>query len=124
MEDRPYTEGPVTDITFIKVKPGMFDAYMKWIATERKQLLDEEKKAGIIIDAKVYVSEARSPSDADIVLAVTFANMAALDGLDAREDAVVEKVFGSEKKSNEAAVDRGKMREVLGSQIIRELVIK
>jgi len=50
--------------------------------------------------------------------------MAALDGLDDRESAVVEKVFGSEKKSNEAAVDRQKMREVLGSQLIRELVIK
>jgi hypothetical protein len=124
MEDRPYTEGPVTELSFIKIKPGMFDAYMKWVATERKQLLDEEKKAGIIIDSKIYVSQARTPADADLVLAVTFQNMAALDGLDAREDAIMEKVFGSEQKSNAAAIDREKMREVLGTQLVRELVLK
>ena len=124
MEDRPYTEGPVTDITFIKVKPGMFDAYMKWIATERKQLLDEEIKAGIITGSKVYTCEAHNPSEADIVLAVTFANMAALDGLDAKESAIAEKIFGSRKKSNDAEIDRGKMRKILGTQLVREMILK
>ena len=124
MTDRPYTEGPVTVLSFIKIKPGMFDAYMKWVATDRKKLLDEEKKAGIIIDSRIYTSQARTPDDADLVLAATFANMAALDGLDDKEDAIVEKVFGSEQKSNDAAIDREKMRTVLGTQLIRELVLK
>src|SRR5208283_393382 len=30
MSDRPYTDGPVSDVTFIRTKPGMFDDYMKW----------------------------------------------------------------------------------------------
>jgi hypothetical protein len=124
MEDRPYTEGPVTEVSYIKVKPGMFDAYMKWLATERQRLINEEKKAGIILDSKIFTSMARCPSDPDIILTETFANMAALDGLDDKEAAIVEKVFGSEQKSNEAAIDREKMREVLGSQLIREMVLK
>jgi hypothetical protein len=124
MTDRPYTEGPVTVLSFIKIKPGMFDAYMKWVATDRKKLLDEEKKAGIIIDSKIFTTQARTPDEADLVVTETFANMAALDGLDDKEDAIIEKVFGSEQKSNDAAVDREKMRTVLGTQLIRELVLK
>jgi len=123
-EDRPYTEGPVTQITFIKVKPGMFLAYMKWVATDRKQLMDESKKEGLIIDSKIYQSQAHNPSEADIVLSVTFANMAALDGLTDREDALEEKLVGSVQKATDASIGREKMREVLGSQLIRELVLK
>ena len=28
---RPYTEGPVTDVQFIRVKPGHFDDYMAMV---------------------------------------------------------------------------------------------
>jgi hypothetical protein len=123
-ENRPYTEGPVTDVSFIKTKPGMFDEYMKWLATVRKQIVDEEKKAGIIIDAKIYTVEPRHPGDPDIILTVTYANMAALDGLTDKMDAVTEKVEGSVKKGNENAIDREKMREVLGSELIQEMIVK
>jgi hypothetical protein len=123
-EDRPYSDGPVTDVSFIRTKSGMFDEYMKWIATSRKQLMEEEKKAGIITDYKVYFVEPRNPGDPDIILCETFANMAAFDGLDDRLDAVTEKVEGSVKKSNEAAIDRDKLRTVLGSELIREMVLK
>jgi len=124
MENRPYKEGPVTEVSFVKTKPGMFDAYMKWVATTRKQMIDEEKKAGIIIESKVFTVEPRHPGDPDVILTETFANMATLDGLDDRLDPIMEKVAGSVQKSNEAAVDREKLREVLGSELIREMVLK
>jgi hypothetical protein len=123
-EPRSYTEGPVTEVTYIKIKSGMFDEYMKWVATDRKRLMDEYKKAGIILDSKVYGARARGPNDADLILAVTYKNMAALDGLDERTEAIDAKVMGSQKSANEAMISRDKMREVLGSDMIRELVLK
>ena len=39
-------------------------------------------------------------------------------------DALVKKVFGSLEKSDAASIDRGKMREELGGEIIQELVLK
>ncbi len=122
--DEPYTEGPVTEVSFIKVKPGMFEAYMKWVATERKQLMDEQKKAGIILDYKVYGAEAHNPNEADIILTITYKNMAALDNLGEKTEAIGNKVFGSQQKANEASISREQMRTVLGSQLIRELVLK
>jgi hypothetical protein len=122
--DQPYSEGTVTEVSFIKVKPGMFDAYMKWVATERKQLMDEQKKAGIIVDYHVYAAEAHNPQEADIILTVTYKNMAALDNLDDKTEAIGNKVFGSQQKANEGTISREQMRTVLGSQLIRELVLK
>jgi hypothetical protein len=123
-DDTPYSEGPVTEVTYIKVKSGMFDDYMKWLATDRKRLMDEYKKAGIILDSKVYGASARSPSEPDLILTVTYKNLAAMDNLEERTRAIDEKVVGSTKTANEGAISRDKMREVLGSEIIRELILK
>jgi hypothetical protein len=123
-EDRPYTDGPVTDVSFVKSKPGKFDEYMKWIATVWKQTNEEAKKAGILTDYRAYAIEARHPGDPDIILTVTYPNMAALDNLNDKYDAITEKVEGSVEKSNANAIDRESLREVLGSELIREMVIK
>ncbi len=123
-QDLPYTEGTVTEVTYIKIKPGMFDAYMKWLATDRKRLMDEYKKAGLILDTNVYSSVARSPHEADLILTVTYKNMGALDGLQAKQEAISSRIMGPRDKANEAAVGRESMREVLGSELIRELVLR
>ena len=123
-EDRPYKEGPVTDVAFIRTKPGKFDDYMKWVATVWKQSNEEAKKAGIIIGYRVSTSEPRSPSDPDLILEVTYPNMATFDGLTEKLDAVAEKVEGSVQKSNQNEIDRGSLRDVLGSVLTRELVLK
>src|SRR5271165_5960017 len=83
-DSKSYTEGQVTDVSSIRTKPGMFDTYMKWLDTTFKQLMEEEKKAGIIVDYAVYGAWPRSPHDPDLYLVITFKNMAALDGLDDR----------------------------------------
>ena len=37
-EDRPYKEGPVTEVSSIKVKPGKFDEYMAYLAGPYRDL--------------------------------------------------------------------------------------
>lgn len=124
-EPRPYVEGTVTEVTYIKIKPGMFDAYLRWVATDRKQLMEAYKKAGIILDYKVYATqETHTAMEPDIILTVVYKNMAALDGLDDRQDAAGASIMGTRQKAAEAAISREQMREVLGSRLIRELVLK
>jgi hypothetical protein len=120
---KPYKEGPVTQLSYIKIKPGRFDDYMKYLATSYKQLQEANKKAGLIIGYAVYSAQARTPHEADVILAVTFPNMAALDRID-EADAVAAKLLGSSDQQNKAFADRGAMREVLGGELIRELVLK
>lgn len=123
-EERPYTDGPVTNVSYIKIKPGMFDAYMKWIATERKALMEEYKKAGLILGWKVYSAQARNPHEPDLILTITYKNWAAFDNLDDKQDAIAERMQGSSDKRNQMTIGREQMREVLGADTIQELVIK
>jgi len=123
-EDRPYTDGPVSDVSFIKTKPGKFDDYAKWLDTVWKQTNEEAKKAGIVVGYNVYIVEPRHPGDPDIILSTTYPNFATLDGINDKLDAIAEKVEGSVQKSNQNGIDRGQLREVLGSELIQELVLK
>ena len=123
-DSKSYTEGTVTDVSSVRTKPGMFDAYMKWLDTTYKQLMEEEKKAGIIVDYAVYGAVPRSPHDPDLYLTVTFKNLAALDGLDDRLEPIERKVWATRDAANKADADRESMREILGSQLIRHLNLK
>lgn len=122
-EAKSYTEGVVTDVSFIRTKPGQFDNYMKFLAGPYKAEMEALKKAGIVTRYSVAQTEARSLDDYNLVLTVSYPNMAALDKTD-EADAISAKVLGSNDQQNKATMDRGAMRDVLGGRLVRELVLK
>jgi hypothetical protein len=123
-EDEPhYTEGPVTFVQEIAVEYGHFEEYMAWINSTWKPTMEATKKAGIIIDYKVFRSTPQSPDHPDIILWITYKNMAALDrGVE--EEAVAKKVICSTECQNKARVGRNEYRKVLRREYIRELIPK
>jgi len=122
--DRPYTEGPVSMVSSIRTEPGMFETYMKYLGTTYKQLMEEQKKAGIVLDYAVYQATPRGPDDPNLYLVVTYKNMAAMDDLANRTDAIQEKLIGSQEQRDAAMVARGKMRTQIGTEMIRKLELK
>lgn len=122
--DHPYTEGPVSTITSIRTVDGMFEDYMTWLAGPWKQLMEAQKQAGIIVGYHVFMTSPRGLDEPDLYLEVTYKNMAAMDNLDARVDPISEKIMGSMQKATADQIARGKMRTVLGDQMIRELALK
>jgi hypothetical protein len=123
-DDHAYTEGPVVNVSRIRTVDGKFDDYMNWIGTKWKQEQEIGKKAGYILSYAVYAAQPRSPEDADLLLVVTYKNWAALDGALAKGDAVAKQIDGSVAASNQAQADRAKIRTVLGSDTIQELILK
>ena len=85
---------------------------------------DENKKQGIIIDYAIYQGRPRDPQDADLILTVTYKNMAAFDDLQARTDPTAKQAFGSLAKAASASADRSKLRIEVGSQMVRQLILK
>jgi hypothetical protein len=122
--DRPYTEGPVSVVSSIRTEPGQFENYMKYLSVTYKQLMEDAKKAGHVLDYAVYTTMPRGPDDPNMYLVVTYKNMAAFDGLSDRMDAIQQKVFGDQAAQDAAAVARGKMRTQLGSEVIRQMILK
>ena len=123
-DERAYTDGAVTQIGYVRTKYGMFDEYMKYLDGGYKKLMEEQKKAGLIVDYGVYVAFPRGPHEPDIILTVTYKNWAALDGLRDKVDPLVAKTFGSLDTASKGAVDRDKIRESLGGEVIQELKLK
>jgi hypothetical protein len=124
-EPRSYTEGSVMRVSFIRVKPGMMDTYMKYLDTTYKPLMEEYKKSGIILEYKIYeANETHSQGEPNLILTIVYKNMAALDGLSDRTDPLAAKTFGSRQKQNESAISREAMREQIGDQMVRELILK
>lgn len=118
-----YTEGTVTQVFYMRTKPGMFAKYMKWLGQARKT---EEAlmKAGVILSYRVFAAKPKTPQEPDVILMVEYQNMAALDNLDEKVDAMDQKVQGSAQGSPMNTVDPQSLREVLGSELIRELKLK
>ena len=123
-EDHAYTQGPVTIVSFVRTEPGMFEEYMRYLANTYKKLMDAQKKKGIVTDFAVYQALPRDPHDADVILTVTYKNMAALDTVQASTDPMIKEVFGSLPKAASASADREKLRKQLGSQLVRQLILK
>ncbi len=122
-DGRVYQEGPVVDVSYIRTKPGKFDDYMKFLATTYRTLMEANKKAGLILDYGIYSATPRSPQDPDLLLTTTYPNMAAFDRTE-EADAIAVKTVGSMAAQSQAAIDREALREVLGSELVRELVLK
>ena len=123
-EERPYTEGVVINVGYVRTKYGMFDEYMKYLDGPYKKLMEEQKKAGTIVDYGVYEAFPHNPHEPDIILTTVYKNWAAYDGLRDKIDPLLAKIFGSMESANKGAVDREKVREILGGQTIRELKLK
>src|SRR5271155_1923865 len=114
-DEHPFTEGQVVNISAIRTEYGKFDDYMKFLDTTWKATEEAAKKAGYIVSYKVITVEPRGDNDPDVYLVVYYKNWAALDGATAKGDAITKEVVGSLAAANQGAVDRGKIRRVLGS---------
>lgn len=123
-DEHAYTEGPVMVVSFVRTEPGMFDEYMRYLSKTYKHLMEESKKQGIVTDYAIYQARPRDPQDADLILTVTYKNMAALDNLQARSDPLIKQVFGSLPKASAASAERAKLRKDIGSQLVRQLILK
>ena len=120
---RQYSEGPVTEVDYIQVEYGHFEEYIDWLNSTWKPTMEATKKAGIIIDYRVFSATPQSPDHPSIILWITYKNMAALDrGVE--EEEVAKKVICSTDCQNAARVHRNEYRKVLRREYIRELFLK
>src|SRR6266851_10310043 len=93
-DERQYTDGPVTDVAYIRVEYGRFEEYIDWLNSTWKPTMEAMKKAGLIIDYKVFTAIPKSADQPNIFRMITYKNMAALDkGIELEK--VAKKVIGS-----------------------------
>jgi hypothetical protein len=120
-----YTEGPIWRIQLIRVKPTQMDAYLTSLRETTKPMIEEEKRQGMIVDYKIFLKETKNnPQDWDICVAIEYKNHAALDGLDAKGEAVRDKIMGGKSAAHQLAEKRAEIREIISSELLQEVFLK
>src|ERR1700740_1914364 len=123
-DERAYTEGPVTLVANIEVEYGHFEEYIDWLNSTWKPTMEAFKKAGLIIDYKVFRLTPKSPGQPNIILWITYKNAAAALDKGVELEEVAKKVIGSTEVQNKAREGRNQYRKVLGVEYVRELILK
>jgi len=120
-----YSEGPVWRVSLIRVKPTHLDEYLTSLRQVSKPFIDEEKRQGLIVDYKIFLKETKSNlQDWDLCLAVEYKNHAALDGLDAKIEAIRDKVLGGKQQAHQLGEKREEIREIISDELLQEIVLK
>lgn len=124
-QERSYKDGPVTVVTSVKVVDGQFENYMDFLSKTWRPIQEEAKAAGMVLEYHVMGAQAHSPDEADLYLVVTYPNMATFDDMDKKMDPITAKVTKmSIKQQDEASGKRTVMRQIIGQQLLRELVFR
>lgn len=120
-----YTEGPIWRVSLVRVKSNHMDEYLTSLRQSSKPFLEEEKRQGLIVEYKFFIKETKSnPQDWDIALAIAYKNHAAMDGLDAKTEAIRDKVFGGKQQAHELGEKREEIRELVSSDLMQEVFLK
>lgn len=122
--NRPYRNGSVWNIAFIRMKPGMETAYLNYIASEWKRNQEAMKKEGLIVSYKVLTTEAHGSTDWNILLMTEYKDMATMEANEAKADALAQQVVGNDEKQRQGYRDRLEIREVMADRLAREIILE
>lgn len=121
---RPYRNGSVWTIGFIRVKPGMDTAYMNYLATEWKRNQEALKKEGLILSYKVITTEAHGTGDFNVMLLTEYKDLATMEANQSKAESVNQQVIGNDAKQMQGYKDRLEIREVLQNRLAREIILE
>lgn len=122
--NRPYHNGSVWNIAFIRIKPGMDTAYLNYIAGQWKAEQEAQKKDGNILSYRVLSVEAHTPGEWNLMLMTEYKSLAAMEANEDKADAVAQRVVGNDEKQMQGYKERLEIREVLGERLAREIILE
>lgn len=122
--NRPYRNGTVWNIAFIRIKPGMDTAYMNYLAGMWKTEQEALKKEGLIISYKVISVEGHTPAEFNLMLMTEYKDLATMEAGQDKADALGQKVIGSDQQQMQGYKDRSEIREIVGDRLGREVILE
>jgi hypothetical protein len=122
--NRPYRNGSVWSISFIRIKPGMDTAYLNHIAGQWKTGQEAAKKEGLILSYKVLSVEGHTPNEWNLMLMTEFKDLATMEAGEDKADALAQRTVGNDEKQMQGYRERLEIREVMGTRLAREIVLE
>jgi hypothetical protein len=120
-----YTEGTVERVSLIHILPGHFNAFMDDLKANIQPIWEAEKSQGVILGYQLFFNQTKAnPEDWDIGVALTYKNMASLDGLAQKVLDLRMKQYGDKSKEQKVVDKRVENAQTVASYLIRNVTLK
>ena len=107
----------------IKIAPGMDQVYLQYLDTQFKKGEEAQVKAGFEKSFKVL----RTMDDGgawNMLIMREYASLASIEANEEKSDVVAQQTEGTDQVQMQGYQDRSKFREVVGTKVTREIVLK
>lgn len=122
--ERVWDNGSVWVISRIDVKPGQYNAYMKYLRDVEMPRVNYNSKLGDILSYRVLSVQNPRDGEPDVVLLTEYKNMAVFDrGPDFGDD-MNRKVAGTLDAREAQIAQRREMTDFMGSMMAREVKLR
>jgi len=119
-----FTPGTVWGVTTIRIHSGMDQAYLEYLDTELKKESDISIKNGFMKSYKILRSQ-DDDSGWNMLILREYDSFASLEKNAEKADEVLRQATGiDDQKGMQGYTDRSKIRDVMGTKFMRELVLK
>ncbi len=119
-----YTPGSVWGVTMIRIHSGMDQAYLEYLDTQLKKQSDISIKNGFMKSYKILRSQDED-SGWNMLILREYESFASLEKNEEKADEVLREATGmDDQKAMQGYIDRSKVRDVLGTKFMRELILK
>ena len=119
-----YSPGTVWGVTMIRIHSGMDQAYLQYLDTQLKKESDISIKAGYMKSYKILRSQ---DDDAgwNMLILREYDSYASLEKNEEKADEALRQATGiDDQKNMQGYMDRSKVRDVVGTKFMRELILK
>ena len=119
-----FTPGSVWEVTMIKIHPGMDPAYLEYLDTQLKKDSDISIKGGFMKSYKILRSR---DDDAgwNMLIMREYESYASLEKNEEKADEAIRQATGiDDQKGMQGYMDRSKVRDVVGTKTMRELILR
>ncbi|HXS12195.1 MAG TPA: hypothetical protein VN734_05805 [Acidobacteriaceae bacterium] len=119
-----YGNGGVRRVIKYRILPGKTGEFYKWLSSFPK-VMEAEKQAGVIEGYSVmHSTEFVGPDKYDIVLVISYKDMAAMDTAPEKSGPISEKIFGGAEARTAYFNQGAQYYEVVSSELVREIHLK
>ena len=118
----PHQFGNYISVTSVDTKPGHFNDYLADLKKFYRVSLDQQVADGKVVSYTMYANVNPRKDEPDMWLMVEWASGAAmLDTPQEYFENMTAKLFGSLDDGQQASIDRGELRTIMSTTLLREM---
>ena len=119
-----FAPGMVWGVTTIKIHPGMDQAYLEYLDTQLKKESDISIKNGFMKSYKILRGQ-DDDSGWNMLILREYDSFASLEKNEEKADEVLRQATGiDDQKGMQGYTDRSKIRDVMGTKFMREVILR